>query len=438
MTAPVFPTSITLIYYDQRIWPEGFDVEWMMDAPGMMAQVPTQTIAAGRGNSGGGDPAMRFAHFRSCAILGLAICFAAKSLRAQTLQPPTSQTSIRSNDVSIDGYAQHIVRLESIVEGCSQRRDLKTCDPALIGPDDRVSITIGAQTEPRLIRYDWLRAVFMQAQKPDEDSGKAVAAKQGPKQVIGLGQNDPSTLDLLKDAKARLERDLAQSRAPLVSAPDHAREHAVMREVLAGPEFRNLQQSTMKDSILEKFARWLNHLFASAANLKARFAWVGRVLVWGFVLGVCVALTFALLRLERRWRVRLTPDDDERPAPGAASARDWQLWLEDARRAASTSQWREAIHLLYWAAISRLESRRLWPADRARTPREYLALVAQEDPRKSNLSELTNTFERFWYGGRPAAESDYTAAESLAASLIGVRSNSIAGPNAASSEGGSR
>jgi hypothetical protein len=65
-------------------------------------------------------------------------------------------------------------------------------------------------------------------------------------------------------------------------------------------------------------------------------------------------------------------------------------------------------------------------------------LVAQEDPRKSNLSELTNTFERFWYGGRPAAESDYTAAESLAASLIGVRSNSIAGPNAASSEGGSR
>jgi hypothetical protein len=381
---------------------------------------------------------MRPVRFCVCALLGMTACLPVSFLRPQTLPPPSSQTSVRANDVSIDGYAQHLVGLEALVEGCSQGRDVKTCDPVLIGPDDRVSITVGARTEPRLIRYDWLRAVFAQAEKPDENSGKAAAAKQGPKQAIGLGQNEPSTSELLKDAKTRLERDLAQSRAPLVPASDHAREHAVMREVLAGPEFRNLQESTMKDSILEKFARWLNHLFASAANLKARSAWVGRVLVWGFVLGLCVALVFALLRLERRWRVRLTPDDDQRPAPGAASARDWQLWLEDARRAATTGQWREAIHLLYWAAISRLDSHRLWPADRARTPREYLALVAQEDPRKSNLSELTNTFERFWYGGRPAAESDYIAAESLAASLIGVRSNSIAGANAVSSKGRSR
>lgn len=193
----------------------------------------------------------------------------------------------------------------------------------------------------------------------------------------------------------------------------------------------------MKDSILEKFARWLNHLFASVANLKARSVWIGRVLVWGFVLGVCVALVFALLRLERRWRVRLTPDDNQRAASGAASVRDWQLWLEDARRAAANGQWREAIHFVYWAAISRLESRRLWPADRARTPREYLALVAQEDPRKSGLSQLTNTFERYWYGGRPAAESDYMAAESLATTLMGSGSNSM-GASSANSEGGGR
>lgn len=151
--------------------------------------------------------------------------------------------------------------------------------------------------------------------------------------------------------------------------------------------------------------------------------------MWGFILGVCIALAYSLLRLERRWRVRLTPDGDAVPAPGAASARDWQLWLADARRAAAEGAWREAIHFLYWAAISRLESRRLWPADRARTPREYLALVAQEDPRKPGLSRLTGTFERFWYGGRAASESDYKDAESLATTLI------VGG---ASGEGGTR
>jgi hypothetical protein len=123
------------------------------------------------------------------------------------------------------------------------------------------------------------------------------------------------------------------------------------------------------------------------------------------------------LQLERRWRIRLIPESDG-PAAGAASARDWQLWLADARRAAAAGQWREAIHFVYWATISRLESKRLWPADRARTPREYLALVASEDPRRAGLATLTGNFERTWYGGRAADKSDYSQAEELADELI--------------------
>jgi hypothetical protein len=209
-----------------------------------------------------------------------------------------------------------------------------------------------------------------------------------------------------------------------------------MQQVLAEPEFRDLQPS-VRDSVLEKFGNWLNRLFESAANLKARSAWVGRALVWGFILAVCVALVWSLLRLERRWRVQLTPDLD-RPAPGAASARDWQLWLEDARSSASSGQWREAIHFLYWAAISRLESRRLWPADRARTPREYLALVASEDPRKPGLSQLTSTFERFWYGGRNAGECDYKKAEALASTLIAGGVPAASGELSTAPESGAR
>jgi hypothetical protein len=111
------------------------------------------------------------------------------------------------------------------------------------------------------------------------------------------------------------------------------------------------------------------------------------------------------------------PESDG-PGAGAASARDWQLWLEDARKAAAAKHWREAIHFVYWAAISRLESKRLWPADRARTPREYLALVAAEDPRRPGLATLTGSFERIWYGGRAAGEGDYRKAEALAEGLI--------------------
>jgi hypothetical protein len=206
-----------------------------------------------------------------------------------------------------------------------------------------------------------------------------------------------------------------------------------MKQVLAGRDFRNLEEPTARDSALEKLSFWLNWLFDSAAKLRARSAWVGRAIVWGFILAVCVGLAWGLMQLERRWRIRLIPQNDG-PVAGAASARDWQLWLADAHCAAAAGQWREAIHFVYWAAISRLESRRLWPADRTRTPREYLAAVAPEDPRRAGLASLTGSFEQTWYGGRAAGESDYLKAEALAEELIS--GNSAAGAGA--SKGGAR
>jgi hypothetical protein len=369
------------------------------------------------------------------AVLILALAAIAAS--AQTSSPAQTQATVRWHDVSMDDYRQHLVALSTLVDGCAKARNVKGCDPALVGPDDRVPVVIGSQPQLRLVRYGWLRVLFSKAEDPDPQPGKTNARQTTTKKPSGIDEDQPATSQLLKDAKARLENDLAQSHAPEAAVPDHAQERATMEQVLAGPDFRNLKQPNVRDSVLEKLGKWLNRLFESAANLKAHSAWVGRALVWGFILAVCIALVYSLLRLERRWRVRLTLDDNG-PTPGAASARDWQLWLEDARRAAASGLWREAIHFVYWAAISRLESRRLWPADRARTPREYLALIAPEDPRKPGLSQLTNTFERFWYGGRPAAESDYRDAENLASSLMSGGASASAGNLSAAPEGGAR
>ena len=359
---------------------------------------------------------MKSLQSRPCALFSAGILLAGAMACAQNISISSTPAAAHADDLSIEAYQGHLIGLKAALEVCAQARDARSCDPALIGSDDRVTITA---TERRVVRYDWLRVLFQKAATKDETSEKAKSASK----PAGMIRAEPPTARLLKDAKTRLEGDLAQSRAPLAPAADHLKERAVMREVLAEKEFRSLQEQTVKDSVLEKFARWLNHIFATAGLLKARSAWIGRVIVWGFILGVCVALVYSLIRLERRWRVRLTPDDAGMPPPGAPSARDWQLWLEDARRSAANGRWRDAIHFLYWAAISRLESRRLWPADRARTPREYLALMAPEDPRRSGLTQLTGTFERFWYGGRQAAESDYRAAENIVTGLIKGGSN---------------
>jgi len=345
------------------------------------------------------------------ACAALAATMAAAQSRVVADAPAAHQP----HEASLDEYRAHLTALAAVVEACAKARNMKACDPALVGEDDRVPVGEGSNAGRRLIRYGWLRVLLSKAQDKDEPAPNP-GAKRAPLQESTLPPRRTTT-ELLQDARTRLARDLTQIDIEAEPVPSHAHEREAMRQVLAGRDFRNLEETTAKDTALEKLANWLNRLFWSAAKLGVHAAWVGRTIVVGFIVVVCVGLIWGLMQLERRWRIRLVPESTG-PAAAAASARDWQLWLEDARKAAAVDRWREAIHFVYWAAISRLEAKRLWPADRARTPREYLALVAPEDPRKAGLATLTGSFERVWYGGRAAGESDYRKAEALASALI--------------------
>jgi hypothetical protein len=345
----------------------------------------------------------------------LALCVGPQ-MRADT---PAAPAPPQAQNASLDDYRKHLTALYALTQKCAKGRDKASCDPQSIGPNDTVQLGPGPNPEKRIIRYDWLRVLFARAQEPDAAQQAAGALGNAQLPNDSTLPRPKTTTELLEAAQDRLAQDIAQAAGSMKAVPAHSAESDAMRQVLAGREFRRLRQQDQRDSVLEKTAGWLNRLFAGLSGLTKGAAWLGRALVWGFVLAVGIGLAWALIQLERRWRVRLVPDSHT-PAPGAASARDWQLWLEDARKAAAAGLWREAIHFLYWAAISRLESKRLWPADRARTPREYLALLAPEDPRKAGLAALTGSFERTWYGGRPAAEADYQRADELAGALIGA------------------
>jgi hypothetical protein len=356
---------------------------------------------------------------------------------------PAPQPTKNLREATLAEYRQHLVELNAVVEVCAKARDAKSCDSELAAVDDRVPL--GNTQERRLVRYSWLRLLLLKAQSkdktPEEAQGKAENKAQNkpedkPEDKITSKPDDrpeetleveavrppkPSTSELLQAAQARLTEEIAQAEiaaaGPPATAPDHNQERETMKQVLAGRDFRGLEPPTARDAFLEKLGEWLNRFIEKLGKLRASSVLVGRVIVWGFILAACVGLAWGLLQMERHWRIRLVPESDGLGS-GAASARDWQLWLNDARRAAAAGQWREAIHCVYWAAISRLESRRMWPADRARTPREYLALVTAEDPRRAGLATLTGSFERTWYGGRAAGESDYLQAEKLADGLI--------------------
>jgi hypothetical protein len=94
------------------------------------------------------------------------------------------------------------------------------------------------------------------------------------------------------------------------------------------------------------------------------------------------------------------------------SQKESSVWLSEANAAAARGDWREAVRLAYWCAVSFLEDQGAWRPDRARTPREYLRLLPASSDHRPGLTELTRTFELVWYGAEEADSRRF--AEALA------------------------
>jgi hypothetical protein len=334
---------------------------------------------------------------------------------AGTAQGTRSDSGWR--DATVAQYQQHLKDLSTIVAACQKQRStasaaqnsFSACDPVQVGPDDRVHLS-SANSETREVRYDWLRSVLTRAITKDGKAQKSILGALSPTST------KPVPVDsLLADASRRLDADAAQAGAPPTAISDFSAERKSLNTILSQRAYQGVTEVSTMDRLREWFDNLLDKFFAGLVRFGSHAPWIAWVLWILLIGGVCTALVWFIVRIERRARVKLVPDLE--PAPGAPSAREWQLWLRDAQERAARGQWREAIHFIYWAAIARLESKRLWPADRARTPREYLALVAGTDPRKSNLTTLTRSFERTWYGGRDATASDFNAAVDLARGL---------------------
>ncbi len=318
----------------------------------------------------------------------------------------------------MDQYRQHLDALMSLVKGCMKGRNLAACDPTRVGPDDRLPLLGAGASERRYVRYGWLRVLLFRAADPDTpEVDHEVGAKGRRSQESAEQSNAPLTSTLLIAAQARLAYDRRESNTLDQEASHWAKERAVMQDVLAGKDFRGVGQTSASDSLKEKLGAWLNRWIERASRLRAGSAWVGRVVVASFLVAVSLVLIWVLWTLKRRWRQHVMPEP-ESAQEHDATLPNWHRWLEESRAAAECGSWRQAIHAAYWTVVAHMESKGIWSADPACTPRERLALIAEADDRKESLTRLTQAFESTWYGGWPADEAAYRQADALVSSLV--------------------
>lgn len=195
-----------------------------------------------------------------------------------------------------------------------------------------------------------------------------------------------------------------QSAVDNLKGAEPPKEREKLNQILSRREFHKVRQPDAREAFLAKLFRWLaKWLFAfriSRGNTNNVLQGAVYTLVG---IALLVALIWTLRSLRRREEV-LPPREI---MPFAPSAKNWRTWLAEARQAGELQDWRNAIHLAYWAGISSLESGGAWKPNRARTPREYLRLMGSRNPHYPPLSALTKKFEVVWYGDRIAAEADF-------------------------------
>lgn len=239
------------------------------------------------------------------------------------------------------------------------------------------------------------------------EQGDFYVSSEGLRRDVSRYDRDKSAATALavRERIQNLHREIDRFEKP---AADVTEQRSDLNAILGRPEFHDVHGPTwldrLKQWMLSTLLRLLGRAFGSSA-----FPTISKY----FVYGLSAIALLALGNFVYRTMVRGTDAERITPAGLPVSAKEWAIWLAEARSAAAKDQWRDAIHLAYWAGISFLERQGMWRPDRARTPREYLRLLSTSSEHRETLTALTRTFELAWYAKRDADE--HTFAETLQA-----------------------
>ncbi len=186
--------------------------------------------------------------------------------------------------------------------------------------------------------------------------------------------------------------------------PDISGSRVRLNSILARPEFRSVTNGPgfldrLGHKLITALVKMLEFFFRSSA-----IPTIGKFFVYGLIALAVLTLAYIAYR-----QVKSSSEQEKVILTNLpVSARDWSVWLAQAQAAAAQHNWREAIHLAYWAGISFLELKGAWRPDRARTPREYLRLLSNASEHRETLSTLTRMFELTWYAKQEADATSFS------------------------------
>ena len=262
--------------------------------------------------------------------------------------------------------------------------------------DDNLAKVHRVQQEPQIAAE--VRDALPSAWRVQVDGKNYEIPTDSLRRDLGAWQSKPEDATLQRIVQ-HLETLRSEAEGYAKGAPDFSARRAQLNDILARREFHGVHGPTWMDRLKQRLTEWLIRILGRAIT-SSTVSTISNTVVYGLIAIAVLVLVYWMYRSLRE-DARLETIMPVVPV----SAKEWPVWLGEARAAAARGEWREAVHLSYWAGISFLEAQGSWRPDAARTPREYLRLLPTTSTHQPALRSLTQKLERVWYGMQ-AADAD--------------------------------
>ena len=224
---------------------------------------------------------------------------------------------------------------------------------------------------------------------------------------------------VLERVKERLQAVAERLTAVRGSAegPNKAEASRRLSEILQRPEYAHKAKGqSFLSRLLDRLLKWLRSLFPNPKPLSPGsagiFSQIAQFLVIVLALAVIAYVVKLLLpRLRRAGRPRKKEKKTARIVLGEMLRPDQSAndLLAEAEALARRGDLRAAIRKAYIALLVEMGDRKIISLAQHKTNHDYLRAVRDNQQLYGNVKQLTDSFERHWYGFASATETDWDA-----------------------------
>ena len=205
------------------------------------------------------------------------------------------------------------------------------------------------------------------------------------------------------DAETMLDDARAFSMEP---SRDDRLARSKLNDILKRREFRDVRAPDDAEAFWNRTLAWLWQWLSKILERAGGHPRVTHFLLWGIVFGLGVMFVGWLVHSLTHFRSERVSTPVQRGVPASNGLDE----VQQARGAAGRGEFREAIRMIYWAAVRRLAETGTWEVDPARTHREYTRLLPAGSAQRPAWVAIATHFEQVWYGHFPASPHEYQAA----------------------------